>query len=113
MLHALGHLLVSASNNYATRFWALAPVFVPDGAKPVPGRPDDDAYGEQDDEDGTLAVLSSFGGSASVADSRACRTPPTDTSGGAHGGVGLGMDDVVPEFGDGLGGGSTNVPVGQ
>jgi len=74
---------------------------------PFTARPDDDAVGKQKDEDGTLAVLG-FGDSTSVAVSRACRTPPTPRA-ECLAGVGLGVDDVVPEFGDGVGG-SNKVP---
>ncbi len=47
--HPLGHLLVSASNDHTTRFWArerpgdAASVFAPGGAKPAAAGPDDDA----------------------------------------------------------------------
>jgi len=70
--HPLGHLLVSASNDHTTRFWArerpgdAASVFAPGGAKPAAAGPDDDAYGEAEDEDDVLAVPG-FGSSASVA----------------------------------------------
>jgi WD domain, G-beta repeat len=60
--HPLGHLLVSASNDHTTRFWArerpgdAASVFAPGGAKPAAAGPDDDADGDQYDEDDALVV---------------------------------------------------------
>ncbi|KAI9508815.1 WD40-repeat-containing domain protein, partial [Russula earlei] len=57
VFHPLGHLLVSASNDHTTRFWArerpgdAASVFAHGGAKPAAAAPDDDADGEQEDED--------------------------------------------------------------
>jgi polyadenylation factor subunit 2 len=118
--HPLGHLLVSASNDHTTRFWArerpgdAASVFGPGGAKPAAAGPDDDADGDQDDEDDALAVPG-FGSSASVAGagSGGAWWNSTDASGGMHGGVGPGADDVVPGFGgggSGLGGGGNEVP---
>ena len=70
--HPLGHLLVSASNDHTTRFWArerpgdAASVFAPGGAEPAATGPDDDADGEAEDDDDLLAVPG-FGSSASVA----------------------------------------------
>jgi len=100
--HPLGHLLVSASNDHTTRFWArerpgdAASVFAPGGAKPAAAGPDDDAYGEAEDEDDALAVPG-FGSSASVAVAGAGGGwwNSADTVGGAHGGVGPGADDDI------------------
>jgi polyadenylation factor subunit 2 len=111
--HPLGYLLVSASNDHTTRFWArerpgdAASVFAPGGAKPVAAGPDDDADGEAEDGDDVLTVPS-FGSSASVAVAGAGGGwwNSADTVGGAHGGVGPGADDdIVPGFGGGGGGG--------
>jgi polyadenylation factor subunit 2 len=116
--HPLGHLLVSASNDHTTRFWArerpgdAASVFAPGGAKPAAAGPDDDADGEAEDDDDVLAVPG-FGSSASVAIAGAGGGwwNSADTVGGAHGGVGPGADDdIVPGFGGGAGGGSSEVP---
>ena len=121
--HPLGHLLVSASNDHTTRFWArerpgdAASVFAPGGAKPAAAGPDDDADGEQEDEDDALAVPG-FGSSAASntgAGVGGAWWNSTDTLGGvAHGGMGIGADDVVvPGFGGGgggFGGGGSEVP---
>ncbi len=116
--HPLGHLLVSASNDHTTRFWArerpgdAASVFAPGGAKPAAAGPDDDADGEAEDEDDALAVPG-FGSSASVAVAGAGGGwwNSADTVGGAHGGVGPSADDdIVPGFGGGGGGGASEVP---
>jgi polyadenylation factor subunit 2 len=114
--HPLSHLLVSASNDHTTRFWArerpgdAASVFAPGGAKPAAAGPDDDADGGAEDDDDTLAVPG-FGSSASVAVAGAGGGwwNKADTVGGAHGGVGPGADDdIVPGFGGG--GGGSEVP---
>lgn len=113
--HPLGHLLVSASNDHTTRFWArerpgdAASVFAPGGAKPAAAGPDDDADGEQEDEDDALAVPG-FGSSAASfagAGVGGAWWNSADTLGGVvHGGLGTGADDdVVPGFGGGGGGG--------
>ena len=107
--HPLGHLLVSASNDHTTRFWArerpgdAASVFAPGGAKPAAG-PDDDADGDQYDEDDAL-VVPGFGGSASAMGTGAAWWGSAGVMGGAHGGADPGMDDIVPGFG---GGGSSS-----
>ena len=91
--HPLGHLLVSASNDHTTRFWArerpgdAASVFAPGGAKPAASGPDDDADGEQDDDDDAL-VVPGFGGSASAAGAGAAWWGSAGVMGGAHGGCG-------------------------
>jgi len=125
--HPLGHLLVSASNDHTTRFWArerpgdAASVFAHGGAKPAAAAPDDDADGEQDDDDDALAVPG-FGSSASAALGLGLGTGTggggggggawwgsAGAMGGPYGGVGPGADDVaVPGFGGG--GGSNDVP---
>ncbi len=112
--HPLGHLLVSASNDHTTRFWArerpgdAASVFAPGGAKPAAAGPDDDADGDQEDEDEAL-VVPGFGGSGSAtgAGAGAAWWGSAGVMGGTHGGAGLGMDDIVPGFGGGGGGGSS------
>ena len=121
--HPLGHLLVSASNDHTTRFWArerpgdAASVFAPGGAKPAAAGPDDDADGEQEDEDDALAVPGFGSSAASItgAGVGGAWWNSTDTLGGvAHGGMGIGADDVVvPGFGGGgggFGGGGSEVP---
>jgi len=104
--HPLGHLLVSASNDHATCFWArerpgdAASVFAPGGAKPAAADADGDADGEAEDEDDVLAVPG-FGSSASVvvAGAGGGWWNSADTVGGAHGGVGPSADDdIVPGF---------------
>ncbi|KAH9057690.1 WD40-repeat-containing domain protein [Lactarius vividus] len=100
--HPLGHLLVSASNDHTTRFWArerpgdAASSFAPGGAKPAAAHPDDDADDGQDDDDDALAVPG-FGSSAAGAWWAAA-----DGVGGSSAG-GSGADDVVPGFGGGVG----------
>ena len=105
--HPLGHLLVSASNDHTTRFWArerpgdAASSFAPGGAKPAAAQPDDDAYDAQDDDDDALAVPG-FGSSAAGAWWGAAAAPTVDGIAGGGGGGGPGgpgADDVVPGFG--------------
>ena len=106
--HPLGHLLVSASNDHTTRFWArerpgdAASVFAPGGAKPAAAGPDDDADGDQYDEDDAL-VVPGFGGSGSAAGpgAGAAWWGSAGVMGSAHGGADLGTDDIVPGFGGG------------
>jgi hypothetical protein len=96
--HPLSHLLVSASNDHTTRFWArerpsdAASVFAPGGAKPAAAGPDDDA----EDEDNAHAVPV-FGSSTSVAVAGVAGGwwNSADTMGGAHGRVGPGVDDDI------------------
>ena len=119
--HPLGHLLVSASNDHTTRFWArerpgdAASSFAPGGAKPAAAAPDDDADGDQYDEDDAL-VVPGFGGSGSAAGAGAGTAwwGSVGVMGGAHGGGDLGADDIVPGFGGGGsgggGGGGSEVP---
>ena len=121
--HPLGHLLVSASNDHTTRFWArerpgdAASSFAPGGAKPAAAQPDDDAYDAQDDDDDALAVPG-FGSSAAGAWWGAAAAPDGIVgSGGGSGVGGSAADDVVPGFGGGPsgsgsggGGGGGEVP---
>jgi polyadenylation factor subunit 2 len=106
--HPLGHLLVSASNDHTTRFWArerpgdAASSFAPGGAKPAAAQPDDDAYDAQDDDDDALAVPG-FGSSAAGAWWGAAAADGVVGGGGGPGGSAA--DDVVPGFGGGGGGG--------
>ncbi|KAN0109792.1 WD40-repeat-containing domain protein [Russula decolorans] len=112
--HPLGHLLVSASNDHTTRFWArerpgdAASVFAPGGAKPAAAAPDDDADGDQYDEDDAL-VVPGFGGSGSAAGAGAGAAwwGSAGVMGGAQGGADPGADDIVPGFGGGGSGGSS------
>ncbi|KAI9451621.1 WD40-repeat-containing domain protein [Lactarius psammicola] len=120
--HPLGHLLVSASNDHTTRFWArerpgdAASSFAPGGAKPAAAQPDDDAYDGQDDDDDALAVPG-FGSSAAGAWWGAAGAVD-GIAGSSGGGGGSGVDDVVvPGFGGGgganivgAGGGGSDVP---
>jgi polyadenylation factor subunit 2 len=105
--HPLGHLLVSASNDHTTRFWArerpgdAASSFAPGGAKPAAAQPDDDAYDAQDDDDDALAVPG-FGSSAAGAWWGAAAADGVAGGGGPGGSA---ADDVVPGFGGGGGGG--------
>ncbi|KAF8264249.1 WD40-repeat-containing domain protein [Lactarius quietus] len=107
--HPLGHLLVSASNDHTTRFWARerpgdsASSFAPGGAKPS-AQPDDDAYDGQDDDDDALAVPG-FGSSAAGAWWGAAAAADGVAGTGGAGGLGSAADDVVPGFGVGGGGG--------
>jgi polyadenylation factor subunit 2 len=111
--HPLGHLLVSASNDHTTRFWArerpgdAASVFAAGGAKPAAAAPDDDADGDQYDEDDAL-VVPGFGGSGSAAGAGAGAAwwGSVGVMGGAQGGADPGADDIVPGFGGGGSGGS-------
>ena len=70
--HPLRHLLVSASNDHTTCFWAhlrpgdAASSFALGGAKPAAVALDDDADGDQYDEDDALAVPGSAPGAGMV-----------------------------------------------
>jgi len=71
MLHPLGHLLVSASNDYMTHFWARertgdAPfVLAPGGTEPAAAGLDDNVDGRREDED-DVPALSGFDNSTSI-----------------------------------------------
>jgi len=96
--HPLGDLLVSASNDHTTRFWAreqpgdAASVFAPGGAKPATAGPDDDAEDEVD-----AHAVPVFGSSASVAVVGAAGGwwNSANTVGGVHSRVGPGADDDI------------------
>jgi polyadenylation factor subunit 2 len=93
--HLLGHLLVFASNDHTTRFWArehpgdAASDFAPGGTKPAAAALDDNADGDQYNEDDVL-IVPGFGRSGSAG-----------VMGGMHGGADPGMDNIVPGFGGG------------
>lgn len=106
-----------SSNGHTTRSSArerpgdAASVFALGGAEPRRRRPDDDDAKGEDDS----LVVPGFGGPAATAGAGAARCGSLGgVVGSAQAGVGLGVDDVVPRFGggvgDGAGSGGNEVP---